>query len=46
MLWVYSKVIQLFLFMFFSIVGYYNIFNMEYSSLCYTVGPCYLSTYI
>ena len=42
----YSKVIQLhisiylFFFRLFYIIGYYKILN---SSLCFTVGPCWLS---
>ena len=46
MLKVYSKVIQLYVYIFFlrffSRIGYSN-YWVQYSSLCYTVGPCCLS---
>ena len=44
---VYSRVIQLYIYMyifFFQILFPYRLLqNIEYSSLCYTVGPCWLS---
>ena len=42
----------IYFFIFFSIIGYYEIFSIQYSFLCYTVGPCsygylfYMSSYI
>ena len=48
---VYSKVIQLYIYMcvyiciyiLFQIIFHYRLLkDIEYSSLCYTVGPCYL----
>ena len=40
---VYSKVIQLHVY-FFQILFYYRLLqDIEYSFLCYLVGPCYLS---
>ena len=40
---VYSKVIQLYIYIYilFQILFHYRLFqDSEYSSLCYTVGPC------
>ena len=41
---VYSKVIKLYLYIFFQTFFPYKLLqNVEYSSLCYTIGPCWLS---
>ena len=45
---VYSKVIQLYIYIYISILFQFLFHNRllqdtEYISLCYTVGPCYLS---
>ena len=38
---VYSKVIQLYMYNLFQILFRYRLLqDIEYSSLCYTVGPC------
>ena len=40
----YSKVIQIYIYIIYHILFHYGLlWDIEYSSLCYTVGPCCLS---